>query len=175
MEAEPLELDHVTWTGERILGVELDRAQVTDIELTECDLSGVVLTTYAARRVRITDTRVRDCVWSGGIIQDGELAGCKTERWSLRFSTLQRVTVTDCSLVGADFYGVTFDKVVLERCDLSGAHFDSAVVKELTLRSCTLLGVTGALSLKGATVDLDDLAALAPSLAREAGLRFTVE
>jgi len=175
MDGDPIELDHVTWTGERILGVELDRAQLTDAQLVGCDLSGIVLTSYAARRVIVTDTRIRDCVWSGGIIQDGAFTGSRTERWSLRFSTLQRVTVTDCSLVGADFYGVTFDKVVLERCDLSGAHFDSAVVKELTLRSCTLLGVTGALSLKGATVDLDDLAALAPSLAREAGLRFTVE
>jgi uncharacterized protein YjbI with pentapeptide repeats len=175
MEADPVELDHVTWTGERILGVELDRAQVTDAQLAGCDLSGVVLTSYAARRVAITETRIRDCVWSGGILQDAEVTGCRAERWSLRFSTLQRVTIADCALVGADFYGVTFDKVVFERCDLSGAHFDNATVKELTMRSCGFLGVTGALSLRGAVVDLDDLAGLAPSLAREAGLRFTVD
>jgi uncharacterized protein YjbI with pentapeptide repeats len=175
MDAEPLELDHAAWTGERIVGVELDHAQVTDARLDECDLSGVVLTSYAARRVTVTETRIRDCVWSGGIVQDSEFTGCRSERWSLRFSTLQRVTLTGCTLVGADFYGATFDKVVFDGCDLSGAHFDSATVKDLTFRSCMLLGVTGALSLRGAVVDLDDLAALAPSLAREAGIHFSVE
>ncbi|HMC71694.1 MAG TPA: pentapeptide repeat-containing protein, partial [Mycobacteriales bacterium] len=94
---------------------------------------------------------------------------------SLRFSTLQRVTFTDCAFVAGDFYGVTFDRVTFTRCDLSGACFDNATVKDLTLTQCALLGVTGALSLRGAVVDLDDLPGLAPSLAREAGLRFTVE
>jgi uncharacterized protein YjbI with pentapeptide repeats len=112
---------------------------------------------------------------AGGMVQDVTVVDCPTENFSARFSTLQRVTFTDCRLAGADFYGVTFDRVVFERCDLRGAHFDSAVVKQLTLRECGLLGVTGALSLRGAHVDLDDLAELAPSLAREAGLLFDVD
>jgi len=38
-------------------------------------------------------------------VQDTEVAECPTERLSLRFSTLQRVTFVDCQLPGADFYG----------------------------------------------------------------------
>lgn len=173
-DAEPVELDGLSLVGERVVGVELDRAQVTDATLDGCDLSGVVLSAYAVRRAKVLRTRIRDCILGGGIVQDTEITDCPTERLSLRFSTLQRVTFTDCSLVGADFYGAVFDKVVIDRCDLSGAHFDGATVKDLTMTSCTLLGVTGALSLKGAVVDLDDLPGLAPSLAREAGLRFSV-
>jgi uncharacterized protein YjbI with pentapeptide repeats len=172
MDGEPVEVDHLTLTGERLVGLKLDRAQVTDVKLDGCDLSGVLLSAYAVRRAQASQTRIRDCVWGGGIVQDASLDGCPSERWSLRFSTLQRVTFTDCVFVEADFYGVTFDRVTFERCDLTGAHFDSATVKELTFVSCNLLGVTGALNLKGAQVDLDDLPALAPSLAREAGIRI---
>lgn len=175
MDDEPVELDNLTLTGERLVGLELDRAQLVDMTVDGCDLSGVVMSAYAVRRAKVMRTRIRDCVWGGGVIQDGTFDECPSERWSLRFSTLQRVTFTDCGFVDGDFYGVTFDKVTFERCDLSGAHFDSATVKELTMKSCTLLGVTGALNLRGAFVDLDDLAGLAPSLAREAGLRFNVD
>lgn len=172
---EPLDLEDVTLTGERFVGMELDRPQLVNLTVDSCDLSGVVMSSYAARRAKVMRTRIRDCVWAGGIMQDCGFEDCPSERWSLRFSTLQRVAFTDCAFVAGDFYGVTFDKVTFERCDLSGAHFDNATVKELTLRSCTLLGVTGAMSLRGASVDLDDLAGLAPSLAREAGLRFNTD
>jgi uncharacterized protein YjbI with pentapeptide repeats len=175
VDAEPLELDTATITGERILGLELDRPQLLDVRLESCDVSGVVMSSYAVRRSAAVESRLRDCVWGGGILQDVTIERCPTQRLSLRFSTLQRVVFTDCDLTGADFYGVTFDKVTFTGCDLSGAHFDSATVKELTLSRCVLLGVTGALALRGATVDLDDLPGLAPSLAREAGIRIATE
>ena len=175
VDEDPVELEDVVLAGERFVGVELDRPQFVDLTVEDCDLSGVVMSSFAARRVQVMRTRVRDCVWGGGMLQDCTFAECPSERWSLRFSTLQRVTFTGCTFVSADFYGATFDKVAFERCDLSGAHFDNAQVKELTLRACTLLGVTGALSLRGASIDLDDLPGLAPSLAREAGLMFNTD
>jgi uncharacterized protein YjbI with pentapeptide repeats len=175
VEDDPVELDNLVLTGERVVGLELERASITGANIDGCDLSGVALSSYAVRRSKVMRTRLRDCILAGGIVQDGEIAECPTERLSLRFSTLQRVTFTDCRLPGADFYGAVFDKVTFTRCDLSGAHFDNATVKELVLQSCTLLGITGALSLRGAMVDLDDLPGLAPSLAREAGLKFSLE
>ena len=172
---DPLELDDVTLNGERLVGLELDRAQLVDVTIDGCDLTGIVMSAYAVRRAKVTRTRIRECLWGGGIMQDVTFEECPSEQLSLRFSTLQRVAFTDCTLVNADFYGATFDRVTFERCDLSGAHFDGATVKSLMLTACTMLGVTGALSLRGAVVDLDDLPSLAPSLAREAGLRFSVE
>jgi uncharacterized protein YjbI with pentapeptide repeats len=175
VDEDPLELDSVTLSGERLLGLELDRPQIVDVTIDGCDLSGIVMSAFAVRRAKVTRTRIRECLWGGGIMQDVTFEECPSEQLSLRFSTLQRVAFTGCLLMGADFYGATFDKVTFERCDLSGAHFDSATVKTLTFTSCNLLGVTGALSLRGAVVDLDDLPSLAPSLAREAGLQFSVD
>jgi len=173
--ADRVEVDNYTLIGDRIIGVDLEQPELTDVRIEDSDLSGVVLSSPTIRRASLLRTRLRDCVFGGAMVQDTEVNECPTEQLIARFATLQRVTFRGCLLAGADFYGVTFDKVAFEDCDLTGAHFDNAVVKDLTLRRCGLLGLTGALSLRGAHVDLDDLAALAPSLAREAGLLFDVD
>lgn len=175
MGAESREFDRLVLHGERVVGIDLEAAEFTDARIEDSDLAGVVLTTPTVRRAVLRRTRLRDCVLGGAMVQDVDVTECPTERLVLRFATLQRVTFSGCGLAGADFYGTTFDRVVFDNCNLSGAHFDSVVVKELTLRSCRMLGLTGALSLKGAVVDFDDLTELAPSLAREAGLRIAAD
>jgi uncharacterized protein YjbI with pentapeptide repeats len=170
MDREPLDLDGSSFTGERFVGLELDRPQLVGCTFDGCDLSGVSATDFAARRLRLVDTRLRHCAFGGGIVQDTTVEGCATESLAARFATLQRVVISDCDLAGADFYGTTFDRVVFERCNLTRARFDGITVKDLTFRQCALAGVTGALALRGARIDADDLAALAPSLAREAGI-----
>lgn len=170
---EPLEIDGRELTGERLVGLDLDRPQLADVRLTDCDVAGVSMSSYVVRRSSAVRTRLRDCVWGGGLLQDVAFTECPTNELALRYATLQRVTFVDCGLSGADFYGATFDQVTFEGCDLTGAHFDAATVKTLTLRRCDLATLTGALSLRGASVDFDDLAALAPSLAREIGITLT--
>lgn len=172
-DADPIELDGLRLEGERVVGVTLERPQLTAVTVVDGDLAGVVMSSYVVRRSTVTRTRLRDCVWGGGLLQDVAFEECPAAQLSLRFATLQRVTFTDCRLDDADFYGATFDSVVFDNCDLTGAHFDSATVKQLALHNCRLAGVTGALALRGASVDLDDLGELAPSLAREVGIELT--
>jgi uncharacterized protein YjbI with pentapeptide repeats len=169
---EPLELSRVSWLGQRLVAVDLDHPEVADVSAAECDFSGLTVSGGVLRRLRIRDSRLRDCTFAGGIIQDTTIESCGTERLSLRFATLQRVVVTGSALPGLDLYGATFDRVLFRDCDLSGAAFDGVTVKQLRLERCGLAGVTGALSLRGAEVDVDDLMSLGPSLAREAGLRL---
>jgi uncharacterized protein YjbI with pentapeptide repeats len=156
--------------GDRIIGVEIERADITGAAVTNADLAGVVLTTCSIRKSSVVRTRIRDCLWPGGILQDVTFDECPAGGLSLRFSTLQRVTFADCQLSGADFYGVTFDRVRFERCDVSRAAFDTATVKSLSFTQCEFAGVTGALNLRGAEIDFEDLPTLAPSLARENGI-----
>jgi uncharacterized protein YjbI with pentapeptide repeats len=169
---DDVELSQLWLRGARVVGVELERPDLRDLRLEECDLGGVLANGFSMRRLELTGTRLRDCVWSGGIVQDAVVEGCTAQGLSLRFTTLQRVIFRDCTLAGLDLYAATFDSVLFERCDLSRAAFDQATVKQLRLTGCNLLGVTGAMSLAGAELDFDDLPALAPSLAREMGLRL---
>lgn len=160
---------------ERILGVDVERVEVADLSISGCDLAGVLVRSYQLRRAVVRETRLREVTCPGGRLQDVVVEDVQTEQLSLRFSTLVSVRFARCSLVGADFYGVTFDHVEFDHCDLSGARFESAVVKALRTGDVDFSGVTGATALAGAEISLSDLASLAPSLARDVGLRFRAE
>jgi len=168
---EPIEIAGENWDGRRVVAVTLDRPDAVDFVLDNCDLAGVTSTGGSFRRVTVRRTRLRDCTFGGGMLQDLVAEDCTGERLSLRFSTLQRVVVESSRLPGLDLYGATVDKVVFRDCDLTGAAFDGVTVKELRLERCTLMGITGVASLRGAEVDFDDLMTLAPSMAKELGLK----
>lgn len=167
---EPVEITGERWDGRRVVAVHLDRPEAVDLTLDGCDLSGVTSTSGTFRRVTVRRTRLRDCTFGGGMLQDLLAEDCTGERLSFRFATLQRVVVSGCTWPGLDLYAATCDRVEFRDCDLSGAVFDGLTVKDLSFERCDLSGCKGALSLRGATVDFDDLIGLAPSLAREAGI-----
>lgn len=167
---ETFEIDHAVADGLRVVARTWDRADVSDVRLDACDLAGVNTSSATYRRIELHNSRLRECAFAGSMLQDIVVSDCTAEQLSLRFSTLQRVVFRNCRLNGTDFYGATFDKVWLDGCDLTEATFDNATIRSVRLANCGLLGVKGAVFLKGAVIDLDDLPALAPSLAREVGI-----
>jgi uncharacterized protein YjbI with pentapeptide repeats len=154
----------------RILELDLDRPELVDVQLEDCDVSGIIARDFIARRVELRGTRIRGVTFASGQYDDGLLDDCTTSELSLRFSRLRRVVFRNCDLSGADLYSTTFDHVTIEGCDLQRARFDAATVNCLAITNCNLAGVTGAFGLKGAQLDASDLPALAISLAREAGI-----
>ena len=176
--ADTLVLDEVDasnqWvSGARVLELELDRPEWLDLRFEECDLSGVVASDFVMRRVAFHGTRLRGVSFGNGQYDDGLLVDCTTDELSWRFSRLRNVTFRNCDLSGVDFYSTTFDHVTIDSCSLRGARFHAATVKCLAITGCVMTGLAGAMSLKGAVVDLDDLQSLAPSLAAEAGIELT--
>jgi uncharacterized protein YjbI with pentapeptide repeats len=162
---------HDLWLQDaRVLELDLDRPELTDVRLVDCDVSGLATTGFVARRVELTGTRLRGVTFANGQYDDGRLEGCITSELSFRFSRLRRVVFTDCDLSGIDFYSASFDHVTIERCDLQRARFDAASVNCLSVTNCNLAGISGASGLRGARLDASDLPSLAVSLAREAGI-----
>lgn len=155
----------------RLLGIELDRAELTDLRLEDCDASGITATGTVIRRLELHRTRLRGVTFGKGQIEATTIEGCTTEELSLRFSRLKRVIFRDCDLSGADFYNTTFEHVTIESCRLQRAAFGSAIVNCLSIRNCDLAGVTGVGGLAGAQLDANDLPALAISLALDAGIK----
>jgi uncharacterized protein YjbI with pentapeptide repeats len=156
----------------RVLELDLDRPELVDVRLNDCDVSGIVAQDFIARRVELTNTRLRGVTFASGQYDDGLLVDCNAHELSLRFTRLRRVVFRNCDLSGADFYNATFDHVTIDDCDLQRAHFDNATVDCLAITNCNLAGVTGAFGLRGARLDASDLPALAVSLAREAGIEI---
>jgi uncharacterized protein YjbI with pentapeptide repeats len=167
---DAVEIDHAVAQGIRLVARTWERADISDVRIESCDLAGLNASSATLRRLELIGSRLRDSMVAGSMLQDITATECTAERLSLRFSTLQRVVFRNCPIAGTDFYGATFDKVWFDGCDLSDAQFDNVTVRSLRISNSTLLGVTGALSLTGAVLDLDDLPALAPSLAREVGI-----
>ena len=159
-------------TGVRVLELDLDRPQLVDLRLDECDLSGITANGFGMRRVAMRRTRLRGVALSKGQFDDGFLEDCVTDELSMRFSGLRNVTFRNCDLTGADFYQATFEHVTFDGCRLRSARFHAVTIKCLRITNCDLSGLGGALDLKGAVVDVDDLATLAPSLAGEAGIEL---
>jgi uncharacterized protein YjbI with pentapeptide repeats len=162
---------HDLWLANaRVLELDLDRPELVDVRLDDCDVSGIVASDAIARRLELRRTRVRGVTFGAGPLDDALIEDAATSELSLRFSRLRRVVFRNCDLSGADFYSTMFDHVTIEGCNLQRARFDAATVSCLVITSCNLAGVTGAFGLKGAQLDASDLPALSISLAREAGI-----
>jgi uncharacterized protein YjbI with pentapeptide repeats len=109
--------------------------------------------------------------WRGAVSDQGVTG----EELSLRFSTLRRVTLRDCTLPGLDLTEAKLEEVRLERCSLTRAQFNGAKVKSLRIEGCELSGVTGAAALAGASIHPDDLLTLAASLAEAIGMTVSAD
>lgn len=156
----------------RVLELDLDRPEWVDLRFEDCDLSGVTARDFVMRRVEFRGTRLRGVAFASGQYDDGLLLDCRTDDLAWRFSRLRNVTFRNCDLANADFYAATFEHVTFGSCNLRNARFHAATVKCLRITDCDLRGVSGALDLKGAVLDLADLPSLAPSLAGEAGIEL---
>jgi uncharacterized protein YjbI with pentapeptide repeats len=164
---------HDLWLANaRILELDLDRPELTDLRFVDCDVSGIVATGAMARRAVFVGTRFRGVMFAKGQVEDTVVTDCTTTELSFRFSRLKQVVFRGCDLSGADFYSTTFEHVTIDNCDLQRAQFDQATAKCLAITNCNLAGVSGVSGLRGAQVDLSDINALAPSLAVEVGLKI---
>ena len=171
MVEEPVELEDRQWHGERLGPAEFaPNSSFVDLALSECDIIGIVAEKSRLERITVTDSRLRGTSWAGGVVRDVTLDNVTGTDVSFRFSTLRLLTIRDSRIPELDFTNVEFDEVRLERCSLPGAVFDHAKVKSLRIASCDLAGATGVLSLRGASMELDDVLSIAPSLAREIGI-----
>jgi uncharacterized protein YjbI with pentapeptide repeats len=154
----------------RVVDLDLDRPEWLDLIVEDCDVSGVVATGFAIRRAEIHRSRIRGVTLANGQVDDVLVEGCPTDGLSFRFSRLRHVVFRDCDLSGTDFYRTTFEHVTIVDSNLQRADFGAADVKCLSLQNCDLAGVRGVAGLRGATLDADDLPALAFPLAAEVGI-----
>jgi uncharacterized protein YjbI with pentapeptide repeats len=106
------------------------------------------------------ETKVRDTVWRN---VSADLA-------ALRLAELVRMTFDSCNLREADFTGARCEWVRFHDCDLRGAIFSRARFTNCEFRRCRLEGIEGIGSLRGTTMELATVLALAPALADELGI-----
>ncbi|WP_216843371.1 pentapeptide repeat-containing protein [Phytoactinopolyspora alkaliphila] len=138
------------------------------------------------RAVRVVGAELIEADWLDTTVLSSAFSGI--EAYSSQF---RRVVFEDCKFDSVNFRAAQFSDVVFEGClldevDWSGAHLSGVSFPRSTLRGVRMPGVTmervdfrgaaqlhladGYGSLRGATVDGDQLAGIAPMLAAELGI-----
>ena len=77
----------------------------------------------------------------------------------------------DCVLDDVDFYGATLKNVEFINCTISKITFATAKMNNVNLSQSEIESIDGVASLKGATINHDQLMRLAPYFAAEAGIK----
>jgi len=95
---------------------------------------------------------------------------CQLKLVNFGYAKLRHVTFEDCVLDEADFTGATLRDVRFERCQILRADFSHAALTRVDFRGSELEPVGDVNGLRGAMIDVVQLAGLAPALARAAGI-----
>jgi uncharacterized protein YjbI with pentapeptide repeats len=153
----------------------LEKPELVNLRLRQCDLAGVVAVEGRADRVLIDDCRLRGVSWTNGLLRDVGLRMVTGTDLSVRFSTLRRVVFRDCDLAGIDVTEAVLEDVRFERCRLPGAQFHRARVTSLRIQGCDLSGASGVEALAGASIHPEDVQGLAASMAVALGLKLEAD
>jgi uncharacterized protein YjbI with pentapeptide repeats len=183
------------YEGAHFDGLDLARSQAPSSRFLECAFTQVAMTDGQLRRarfsdvwlsgVRLTATDLAESGWASATFINSVLAGvtahgarlrqvafrgCKLTGVNLRGATLTEVSFENCLLGDVDFGGAT-----LARCTFPGAQLREADLSHVTLDQVDLRGAELGLiltrdSLRGATISTDQLVAVAPLLAEQAGI-----
>ena len=124
------------------------------------------------RRVRFDAVRATGVQLGEATLTDVTFEGARLDFSSFRMARLERVVFRDCRLEEADFAGATLESVLFERTPLTGATLSFARVDGVELRGCDLDGVSGAETLRGARMPLQDVLASATTLAGALGIQI---
>ena len=170
-------------------------ADLDDVELNRCVVSGLRLTAGTARRLRLTDVVLRDCELSGADVQEARwervrLERCRAEGLDAGLLRARDVVVADtkltgaglrmtrwerCTFEGSDLRTVellesVLDHVQLVGCDLSDADITRVALTEVRIEQCRLDGLRGARALAGASLDSTHLVPLALAVFADLGI-----
>lgn len=158
-------LERVTLTGARLRSLALTDVVAHAVEASGGDWTGARLRRVAFDRARLAGLQLTDAD-----LQDVVFRECRLSLATLHSARLREVTFERCDLDEA-FLGATMQAVRFEGCRLVATDFSGASLTRVDLRGSELEPVGDVGGLRGATVDAEQLAGLAPLLARAAGIR----
>ncbi|ONI84455.1 hypothetical protein ALI144C_14990 [Actinosynnema sp. ALI-1.44] len=160
------------YTGLDLSGRAVRSLEVEECRFTDCDMANIHASQATVAGCTLHNSRLTGSKWPEGVFRDVVFSSCRIDLSSFRFATFRRTVFRDCNLREADFQDADLRRVRFEACDLRGAQFANAQLGEAKFTDCHLLGIGGVTSLRGATVDSDDLGGLAYSLAAALGIKI---
>jgi uncharacterized protein YjbI with pentapeptide repeats len=152
-------------------GAELRGTRFRDVVVGVLDAAVLKASATTWRSVRIGSGRVGSAELYDGDLDDVEFAGLKLGFVNLRGARLNDVVFRDCTFDELDVDGARLNRVAFEGCTIGELAGNAAEVRHVDLRGARLDGIGRLQGLRGATISDEQVWALAPLFAREAGFR----
>lgn len=158
----------VDFSGRRLVGFSC-----RDVRFERCDLSGAMLDSASLTRVEFIGCRMTGVVLSGATLQDVRIHESRADLANLRMARASFLLIENTSLREAEFYRASVERGALLGCELARADFRDASLTDVDLHGSDLEGISGADSLRGASIGPDQLYPLASVLLAAAGITVT--
>ena len=151
-------------------GSKLGPLTLTDVVLRQVDLSNASLQQVVARRVEWQTCRAIGVRLSVDHASDLSIVDCRLDYAAIHFEKVKGVAVfSGCSFREATISGDLSNTLFLD-CDFVGTEFRARRASKCELRTSRLAEARGLLTLKGATISLEQAVAMSAVIAAEAGL-----
>jgi|tagenome__1003787_1003787.scaffolds.fasta_scaffold20987858_4 uncharacterized protein YjbI with pentapeptide repeats len=193
--ADEDELSAVEVRGARWAGIDVASVRVEETRIAGGDLSGAKLVGPDFRDVVVEDANLGNLTVVGGTLarmavvrarmtgiglaevelRDATFRDCGGDMAAFRRSSMLRVTFDGCTLRQADFTGAACEHVRFHDCDLTGASFWQARFAQSEFRRCRMEEIEGVEGLRGASMDAEQVLALAPALAAALGIGILLD
>ena len=167
------QLIEVVLAGCDLSGRRFTGLQARDVHFAGCDLSGAILDGAALDRVLFTDCRLTGAMLSAARMQDVQINGCTAPMANFRAAQARYVFIRDTALVEAEFGTASFADSAILDCDLTRADVSGLHARGLALHGSRLDDLVGATSLAGVRIDPDQVLPLGVLLALDMGIRQT--
>jgi uncharacterized protein YjbI with pentapeptide repeats len=182
---EARDLGDVDIVGRSLADLDLEECAMGTLAASDADLRGLRLRECTIERLDAPVFRAPRSSWRGVRVASGRIGsaelydsrfddvrfhGMKLGFVNLRSSVLDDVLFEDSVIDELDLGGARLTRVSFVRCEIREITAGGATLKHVDLRGAELRSISDVAQLRGATVDGDQIAQLAPLLARAAGL-----
>jgi uncharacterized protein YjbI with pentapeptide repeats len=151
-------------------GAKIGPVTLVDVVGRNVDLSNASLQQVVARRLELTDCRAIGVRLSFDHASDVSIVDCRLDYATIHVETVKGVAVfSGCSFREATISG-DLSNTVFQDCDFVGTEFRVRRAAKCELRTSRLAEARGLLTLKGATISMEQAVAMSAVIAAEAGL-----
>lgn len=165
-----LQVEGSRLSGVRLTAVELERMDLLDTTITDCELSGAVIASGRWERVELVNCRMSGLVAAGIRARHVRFTNCQADGGWLRAGTFEHCEFADCDFSGADFYEARFAASRFLRCRLDGAELSDIRAEQLALHGSSLTEAKGLATLQGLIIGTDQVLEIALPLLAGRGI-----
>lgn len=145
---------------------------VADVVLEHADMSNGEWSQVTARRVELVSCRATGWRLSLALAWDVYVADSRLDYSMVEIHKAKGLVVFErCSFSRAQLVG-DLSRVLLVNCNLGGVEFCATAARGCDLRSSQVGGASGLMSMRGARITDEQVAAVAEQLAREVGFQI---